>query len=104
MNLLTVHDLARMLNCSISQVYALKDAGRLRYLKIGGMIRFRPEDVHEFLSSCMVETERQRTQAPRQGSGSTVFRHLNGERLRAAWRKRGVRADLQDGGSARSSE
>ena len=55
MQLLRPHDVAQMLNCSVSQVYVLKDEGKLRWCKIGGMVRFRPEDVEEFIASCIVD-------------------------------------------------
>ena len=64
MQLLRPNDVAQMLNCSVSQVYALKDEGKLRWCKIGGMVRFRPEDVEEFISSCVVESSPKRRKAP----------------------------------------
>lgn len=64
MQLLRPTDVAQILNCSVSQVYALKDEGKLRWCKIGGMVRFRPEDVEEFIASCVVESRREQRQAP----------------------------------------
>ena len=64
MQLLRPNDVAQMLNCSASQVYALKDEGKLRWCKIGGMVRFRPEDVEGLIASCVVESRRERRQAP----------------------------------------
>ena len=39
--MLTVHDVARMLNCSVRTVYRLVDTGRMpRPVKLGGMVRW----------------------------------------------------------------
>jgi excisionase family DNA binding protein len=54
--LLSVSDVAKLLNVSESLVYRLKDEGKLRYCRIGrGAVRFRPEDVQQYLNSCVVE-------------------------------------------------
>jgi len=54
MKLLRPNDVAEMLNCSVSQVYALKDAGKIPCCKIGGMIRFRQEDVEKLVGSSLI--------------------------------------------------
>jgi excisionase family DNA binding protein len=54
-SLLTVKEVAERLKCSTSQVYAIKQQGKLRSYKIGGMVRFRREDVEEYIDSCVVE-------------------------------------------------
>ena len=54
MGLLRAKDVAEILACSRSEVYALKDAGKLPYCKIGGMVRFRREDVEQFIADSMV--------------------------------------------------
>lgn len=51
MGLLRAEQVAEMLACSRAQVYALKDSGKLPYCKIGGMVRFRPEDVEELIQT-----------------------------------------------------
>lgn len=64
MQLLRPEEVARILSCSRAAVYALKDAGKLPYCKIGGMIRFRPEDVQALISESLVtREERPRTPA-----------------------------------------
>ena len=54
MRLLKVYDVAEILNCSPSEVYALKDAGLITYCHIRGMIRFQEEDVREFITASVV--------------------------------------------------
>ena len=45
--LLTVHDVARLLNCSIRTIYRLCDSGRMpRPVKLGSLVRW-PRDVIE---------------------------------------------------------
>ncbi len=55
MKLLRPPDVAAILNCSVSEVYNLKDRGKIPWCKIGGMVRFRPEDVEHFIQSSVVE-------------------------------------------------
>lgn len=58
MKLLTVAEVAEILSISESLVYRLKDEGNLRCLRIGkSSVRFREEDVAEYLDSCVVEVE-----------------------------------------------
>ena len=54
MRLLRANDVAEILACSASEVYALKAAGVLPYLKISGMVRFREEDIVDFINSRVV--------------------------------------------------
>lgn len=63
--LLRPNDVAKLLNCSLSQVYNLKDKGELRWLRVGGMVRFRPEDVEEFIDTCVVQVSVEPRKAPR---------------------------------------
>jgi excisionase family DNA binding protein len=44
-------DLAAALRCPRSTIYWLHAVGRLKGVKIGRMLRFRPEDVQAFLDS-----------------------------------------------------
>ena len=53
MKLLRVEDVAEILACSTKAVYSLKDRGILPFVKIGGMVRFRTEDVSELISSSL---------------------------------------------------
>ena len=48
--MLTVHDVARMLNCSVRTVYRLVDTGRMpRPVKLGGMVRWPREAVESWI-------------------------------------------------------
>lgn len=49
-SLLTALDVAAALSCSRSAVYALARRGVLRCVKIGGLIRFRQDDVDALLN------------------------------------------------------
>ena len=53
--LITVNELARMLKLSRSKVYDLKE--KIGYLKIGGSVRFRLEDVICYLDGCKMERD-----------------------------------------------
>ena len=53
MKLLRAEDVAEILSCSKKEVYSLKDRGTLPFIKIGGMVRFRTEDVSELISSSL---------------------------------------------------
>jgi len=48
-NLLTVDDVARLLKCSTRTVHKFKEKGILKFMKIGGLLRFRKEDVNAFI-------------------------------------------------------
>lgn len=48
MNLLTVPEVAERLNVSRHTVYKLK--GAIGYVKVGGAVRFRPEDVEAYVA------------------------------------------------------
>ena len=61
--LLTIEQVARLLNVSKSLVYRLKDEGKLRSYRIGkGAIRFRTEDVLSYLEECVVEVDHSRNE------------------------------------------
>jgi excisionase family DNA binding protein len=61
MKLLTVKDVAQMLSLSPSTVYDM--AGKtLRCVRIGGAIRFREEDIDDFISSRLVQVQGERSQ------------------------------------------
>ena len=86
--LLTVNDVAEFLAVSPSLVYRLAADGELPSYRIGkGTLRFRPEDVEEYLDSHA--QGRTRARKPRTTSGP-VFKHLDASRLAEAWRDQGV--------------
>ena len=63
MQLLTVENVAEMLQISRSKVYELKE--NIGHYKIGGSARFAEHDVLRFLDDCKVNGERPRKPAPR---------------------------------------
>jgi excisionase family DNA binding protein len=65
MRLLRAKDVAEILACSASEVYALKAAGVLPYLKIRGMVRFREEDIEKFINSRVVIPPEDKNRLPR---------------------------------------
>jgi len=49
--MLTVHDVARMLNCSARTVYRLADSGRIpRPVKLGALVRWPREVVEQWIA------------------------------------------------------
>ena len=49
--MLTVHDVARMLNCSVRTVYRLCDSGRMpRPVKLGALVRWPREQVEAWIA------------------------------------------------------
>ena len=50
--LLSYQQIAIMLSCSVSQVFALRERGRLpiKPMKIGGMVRFPRRDVERWIA------------------------------------------------------
>lgn len=103
--LLTVSEVAKWLNVSDSCVYSLAEKRLLIGYKIGtgrGTWRFEEAHVAAFLAGCLTAAE---VQSPRPGiKNATPFQHLDGERLRAAWRRQGVPDGAQDARSAPPSE
>ena len=102
--LLTVEQVANLLNVSKSLVYRLKDEGHLPYYKIArGVVRFTRDDVNRYLASCLKEEQRERG-TRKKASASPPFKCLDGDRLLAEWRRRGVHIDRQDGRNTPTSE
>lgn len=49
--MLTVHDVARMLNCSARTVYRLADSGRMpRPVKLGALVRWPREVIERWIA------------------------------------------------------
>ena len=49
--MLTVHDVARMLNCSARTVYRLTDAGKIpRPVKLNALVRWGREDIENWIN------------------------------------------------------
>jgi excisionase family DNA binding protein len=47
--LMTVVDVSRLLRCSTITVYKWERAGRLPGIRVGGLLRFKPEDVQRLI-------------------------------------------------------
>jgi excisionase family DNA binding protein len=47
--LLTVHDVAHRLAVPVSWVYAAAEQGRLPSLRIGRYVRFRPDEIEQYI-------------------------------------------------------
>lgn len=94
MVMLRVKEVASRLALSLSSVYQLIESGRLKShcvaMKKG--IRILEEDLSAFLESCRRSQGLLPATSTPKKSG-TPFKHLNGERLRAAWRGRTSQGD-----------
>jgi excisionase family DNA binding protein len=102
----SVREVAKRLNVSPSCVYGLISAGKLKCHRIGlarGTIRVSEEALGEFLTKTQI-TEQLVLNRNAESRTAGRFRHLDGDRLSAAWRQQGVCADRPSGSSARSSE
>ena len=54
-NTMKPEDLAKLLNLSKRTVYRLIEKRQIPFLKVYGRIRFKPEDVENFMESARVE-------------------------------------------------
>lgn len=91
---LTVREVAQRLNVSIGLVYALCSSGRLEHRRYGtgrGTIRVNVESIE------MYEHRSRRWNSSRQQKtpSRAVFKHLDSQRLAAAWASRGVKLPAQ---------
>jgi excisionase family DNA binding protein len=105
---LTVKQVAERLNVSLSTVYGLVSHGKLRARRIGtgrGAIRVSEDALQQYLDASVSEaTHAASTAAPtNRPQRGRPFKHLDADRLRAAWRKQGVCVDPQDARNAQSS-
>jgi excisionase family DNA binding protein len=106
--MLKLIEVAVRLNCSLSNVYALVQSGRLPAVATGANgkgYRVREEDFQAFID----EGRKGRRSPPLPAKENPrpqgrLFKHLDGERLRAAWQRQGVLADLTGEGNVPSSE
>jgi len=95
-------EVARELNTSLSNVYALVASGRLPVVCTGANgkgYRVDPADLERFKQ----EGKQGRQAAAPASEPPRLFKHLNGDRLRAAWKQRGNPSAPPDGDNARSS-
>lgn len=90
--MLRLREVAERLNCSLSNVYALIEQGRLATVSVGAGgkgYRVAEAELQRFLA------ERRRhlgKETPTSPKNKTLrpFKHLDGDKLRAAWRQQGV--------------
>ena len=100
--LLKISEVARALNTSPSNVYQLVARGVIPVVHTGANgkgYRVDPVDLERFIE----DGKKGRRIAAPSPEKLRPFKHLNGERLRAAWKRQGTRGDQPNGGSARSS-
>lgn len=100
--LLTVGQAASLLSVSIGTIYALCQTGGLPHLRIGtgrGTIRIRRKDLLRHVKRASGRPE-QPGLPPKDGQ---PFKHLDGDRLLAAWRQQETPAGRRGADSARSS-
>ena len=105
MRLLRVKEVANRLNVSLACVYALAESGILIGYRIGlgrGTWRFDEVDVVNYLNAA--KNERKPPPRRRRAKRPQLFKHLDGDRLREAWRRQGVPVDLPSEGNAPSCE
>jgi excisionase family DNA binding protein len=104
--LMTVREAADFLNVSAGTIYAICQSGTLPHLRIGvgrGTIRIRRRDLIRHAKRARQQSPASEPLPPKSTTGG-MFKHLDGERLLAAWQQQGVRVPQQDGRSARTSE
>jgi excisionase family DNA binding protein len=99
--LLTIREVAAILRCSRSAVYALVSDGRIVAYRIGpnaGGIRISADDLAIYLSDCRTGGAALAGRLPQSGGNyfpnppvvrSPSFKHLDGQRLRQAWKRNG---------------
>lgn len=99
--MLRVRDIAVRLNISLSKAYELVNRGRIVSCRFEGAIRVSEEDLQEYVARCKkgrgLRVD-ERKHSPRAGQ---PFRHLDGDRLLAAWRRQGVGFDPPSADSPR---
>ena len=99
--MLKLSEVAERLNCSLTNVYALKDQGQLTVVATGAGgkgFRVAEEDLKKFID----EGRRARRIAPPLPKcvPGKPFKNLDGNRLREAWRRRGAESDRPDEGNS----
>ena len=105
--MLSVKQVAQRLNVSLGTVYGLVNSGRLRAFRIGvgrGTLRVPEESLQAFLDLSIVGDGQRVSETSQTRASGRLFKHLDGDRLRAAWQRRGVRVGQPDGDNAQSSE
>lgn len=99
---LTIRQSSERLGVAYNTIRNAILAGRLPAYKILGTYRIKPEDLDAFVEGCRVEAGGRATAGP-PAPRPTTLKHLDGERLRDAWIRQGVRPPRRGGRSAPSS-
>lgn len=100
---LRVNEVAQRLSLSLSTVYQLIENGRLPSHCVGMRkgIRVAESELLAYLERC--RSARRQAPAPAPKKNGVPFKHLDGDRLRDAWRRQGVPFDPPGERNARSS-
>lgn len=105
--LFTVKQIAQQLALSPSSVYELIATGRIPALRLGprrGAIRIRNNDLQAYLHMSSSDMQSPVKPANDRKDTGRLFKHLDAERLRAAWRQQGAIADQTNERNTPSSE
>lgn len=109
--MLRFREVAERLNCSISNVYGLKEQGLLAVVTTGAGgkgYRVAPEELERFIREQREQRGKgaasfPKSSDPRPHHAIRRFEHLDGDRLLSAWRKQGVISGPPDEGNAPSA-
>src|SRR4051794_32742394 len=100
---LRIRDAAERLDVAYNTIRNEILDGRLAACKVRGTYRIRPEDLDDYIQAYRVEAGGRTAMPSAPKPTAATLKHLDGERLRAAWTAQGVRVPRPGGGSARSS-
>jgi excisionase family DNA binding protein len=90
--MLRLSQVAERLNCSLSNVYALVEQGKLHAVSVGANgkgYRVSETELELFLSEGRKHPGKDAPSFPKK-MAPRLFNHLNGEKLRDAWRRQGI--------------
>ena len=93
--LLTIRRAAERLSVAYGTIRKAIATEKLVAHKILGTYRIKPEDLDTFVENCRIKPSRPNSQPPAPGAkaGGSPFKHLDGQRSLAAWRRQGEAAD-----------
>lgn len=100
---LTVGQAATRLNVADNTIRNAIKAGRLVAYKFLGAYRITHEDLTAFVEGSRVGGKGREVKPTPPVAKSTTLKHLDGEKLRAAWTAQGIRAPRTGAGNALSS-
>lgn len=96
-NVLKISEVAQRLNCSIANVYALRDAGRLVFVSTGANgkgFRVEESELERFIRESREHRGKDVPEFPTKTkpTAGSPFKHLDADRLQEAWRRQGDRS------------